>query len=629
MKTIKVLSILLSYLMLLTSCMEAASVGSAASQKDANNILGPGTGSGNGATGADNALNNAEVVEQAVVEIRHLIEPKIDDSSDGGTYLKKLTIPKNYDGLLYLAGLNISTLVNDVIKVRFRFGTSSSPIDIDATVSTAAGLTPQTNVQVLILDMRTKPFANIRLDYDLYDYNAYDFSGDGSTVPNEPTLVNRDKNLFCRGLNLEDDPTFEGNLNSGCDATNPICKYSYAKIVDQGLVRVDGAIEIPITPSEVQVQSGVDSYYEDSHALKLSRCLDDNPTQYFNNQYKYDDDFSFTINMITNHLINGSIYQYKGPYRKVSEPTWQIKAGARTGIYGLYKGEIGVGSPYGSKLFPLATKLNLQKDISYIGSEVPNQVKGLEFMAANGESAWMNGCNERASSVDNMTGEHIGSCNVTSKIEIVRIKDDNSEEIITSKEVKLQLVKSATIDPQGDNVLLSSFQSCSSTSQCGSDECCINKRCWDKTVVSSCVEDEPIHGLLEPGQTCSSDYECSSLCCSQTTGRCAVHDTLQDPPVYCAKQSGQKCIAKEWCAKVPVTRCYIIKTGLDAQGGDTCALRCYTFEEHGDCESGTCKPPPVPTMPTFDPNDVNRCAEACDPPDFSNGYFDFKCGDDS
>ena len=619
MMKIKTISILTCLLFILTGCFQAAT-NSRIPNGTNSNLLGPGGGSGNGAIGTvEDALNNAEKIEQAVVEIRHLIEPKIDDSNTGGTYLKKLTIPKNYNGLLYIAGLNISSLSSDSIKARFRFGTTNTPIDVDATVSTAAGLTPQTNVQVLILDMAARPLQNIRLLYDLYDYNTYDFAGDGSDQLNEPVQLNRDKNLYCRGLNLEDDPTFQGSVVSGCTGTGAVCKYAFAKMVDQGLVRNDGGVLTPITPTEPQVQSGNTTYYEDTDGLKLSRCLPD-----LNNAtFKYDNATTFSLGALS-ALINGFTYEFKGPYRKVNPTAWQITGASELGMFGLYS-EASAGNYYRSKLFPLASKFNLLKDTEFLGGTNPIDPKGVSFMAANGETTWMDGCNKRATTAD-FLGEHVGSCNVTSKIEIIRTKDDGTEEIIHSQDVKLQLVKDSVINTTGDDVLLSSFQSCSSSNQCGSDECCIGKRCWDKDVVSQCVEDLPSYGLQVPGETCSSDYECSSLCCSQTTGRCAVHDSNQAPPVLCSKGVGQKCIAKEWCAKVPVTQCHIIKTGLDNQGGTTCALRCYTFEQHGDCEQGICKPPIAPELPVFDVNDPNRCNDACDPPDFSNGYFDFQCG---
>lgn len=629
------LPFILIVMMLATSCEEVAS--NRRYSIDSNQISG-GTGGGTTIGGGnfvnpiDDALNEAETVEAPTVEIRHLIEPKVDTNSEGGTYLKKLTIPKNYNGLLYLAGINISTLTEKNVKVRFRFGVDSVPKDIPATVSTASGLTPQTNIEVLIMDLRDRPFNDIQLIYDLFDYNDYDFSGGDANKLAEPVQLNRNKNLYCRGLSLKDDPTFQGSLETGCVGSTDVCKYAYAKVVDRGLTHIDGnGVETAISPTEINAQSGVNGYYNDSHAVKTSRCLQHDPTTLSGTYvYKYDESTSFTSYFQTK-TIDGEDYRYDGPYRLSNNQLWEIKSAAAENMaYGLYQMTTYLGLPiyYNAKLFPLFTKFNFLKDTEYLGAtNDPDQEKSLQAMASNGESLWMDGCNARASSIDNQTGEHVGSCSVTATIEIVATNDDGVEESIDiTNQVKLQLVKPAALDINGDNVLLSSFQSCSSSSQCGSDECCISKRCMDKSIVSQCVEDMPAYGLLEPGSSCQSDHECASLCCSQTTGRCAVHDTLQDPPVYCSKASGQRCIAKEWCMKHPVTRCFIIKTGIDAQGGNTCALRCYTFEEHGDCENGICKPPPQPTMPSFDPNDPNRCASACDPPDFSNGYFDFQCG---
>jgi hypothetical protein len=73
--------------------------------------------------------------------------------------------------------------------------------------------------------------------------------------------------------------------------------------------------------------------------------------------------------------------------------------------------------------------------------------------------------------------------------------------------------------------------------------------------------------------------------------------------------------------KEPIVKCFIVKTGTDTQGGQTCALRCYTVQEHGECQSsgtsaiGVCISPQQETPPVFNPADPNRCAEALDPND--------------
>lgn len=632
------------FLFALTACFEAADNPRTFSDDAGLNGSGnPGDVNGDGVTNTDGSVGGDGETTIAKVEIRHLIEPKIDDQSDAGDYKRKLTIPKNYNSWLYLAGINISTLSSQSIKVRFKFGLDSLPIEIPATVSTASGMTPQTNVEVLIMDMRGKPFEDVQLLYDLYDYNDYDF-----TNGSEPTSYNRDDKLFCRGLALKDDPTFSGSLTDGCSASTDVCKYAYAKVVDKGLVQeADDPIndpDIPINPSEANIQSGSLGYYEDSDEIKLARCLPDNPIMsilYNGNAYTYNISNSvFTTGISfagwnSMNPIDGKNYYYRGPYRAINTASWGISDDALTTQYGIFSGFLDFSdgasainldpedysSGYGSRLFPMHVKYNLSNGTEYLGSTdglgLPNGAKIWSQMIANDYSAWMDGCNDRATTVHEITGEHIGSCNITATIEIVATDDDGKETIVdVTDEVKLQLVKPATLNTNGDNVLLSSFRQCSSTSQCGADECCINKHCWSKSLVNQCFEDLPEYGNYETGELCTSDYQCASLCCNKIDGRCAPHDTLAENPSYCSKPAQQSCVAKEWCAKHPVTTCAIVDTGPDPLGGRTCALRCVTAEVYGDCVSfdgvsqGVCVPPDQPDQPVFNPNDPHRCDDA-------------------
>lgn len=608
-----------------------------------------GGGDGNGAVPGDGTVgqDQTEFIE-AKVEIRHLIEPKVDDNSDGGAYKRKLTIPKNFDGHLYVAGINISTLSEKNLKVRFKFGLDSSPIDIPAYVGTAPGLTPQTKVEVLIMDMRSAPFDKVRLIYDLFDYNEYDF-GNSSPDPgvlSEPVQYNRDDKLFCRGLKLEDDPTFNGKIVDGCSGTNDTCKYAYAKVLDKGLVKSDWIT--PLLPTELNVASSTGDLSDDSNEMNLGRCLPDNPTsaQHVIGSKTFTFSATFNSGLSKWEIVGGSLiellegstslgsYYYQGPYQAINISKWEIGDSALLGETGVFGRFLSLNSVAGvdstelqfgaqAKLFPLQTKLSLSKDVEYMGSVIPGDPKVSKVMGSNGDSLWMDGCNERVSTMLNdYNGEHVGSCNVTASVEIVAVDDDGTEKIIdATDEVKLQLVKGEVLNTDGDNVLLSSFQSCSSSNQCGSDECCMNKRCVGKDLVSQCVEDLPTYGNYLPGESCQSDNECASLCCNQASGKCAVHDTLSDPQVFCSKPSGQTCIAKEWCMKHPVTQCYIVNTGFDAQGQKTCAKRCYTFEQHGDCRAsagnvmGICQPPEQPEQPVFNPDDPNRCDDAIDPQD--------------
>lgn len=587
----------------------------------------PTTGSGNSVVPTDGSLDVTTEEVDPLVEIRHLVEPKIDDDDDGGTYTRKLTIPKNYSGLLYLAGINVNTLKDKNVKVRFRFGMTREPITVPATISQAAGLTPQTSVEVLVMDLRYRPFKNLSLIYDLFDYNDYTFHGlTTAGALDEPVQNNRDKNLFCRGLKLIDDPTFTGSVQAGCSSSSDVCKYAYAKVVDKGLVQ-DATVQFPITPTEPNIQSGAEGLYRDSHEVMLARCLPNKPvgaSHTYQDETIYSDATSPSTVVFNGYgvtrTINGNQYKYNGPYRPINSANWQVQGDARFNQnYGIFRSSLSsltdsvkLDSGYDSKLFPIYTKFNLSKDTEYLGSNNVEDLKIFNKMSANGESAWMDGCNMRTATVDDNTGENIGSCNVSALIEIIAVDDEGVEEVVaTTKDVKLQLVKPQEITSSGEDVTLTSFQSCSSSNQCGSSECCFNKRCWDDKLVSQCVEDANSVGNLAPGAACMSDFECASLCCNQATGKCAVHDTLQDPQVFCSKPAGEFCIAKEWCMKHTVTECAIVKTGIDVRGTITCALRCYTHQEFGDCVNGICKPPTAPALPTFNPND---CSNAIDPP---------------
>ena len=96
-------------------------------------------------------------LENGKAELIHLIDP-IE-----GTFHKKVTIPKNYNGHFYISGLNITALNDYHVSVRFKFGRELESITIPATVSRAPGLTPQTDIQVLALDLKDRPFSKLRL----------------------------------------------------------------------------------------------------------------------------------------------------------------------------------------------------------------------------------------------------------------------------------------------------------------------------------------------------------------------------------------------------------------------------------------------------------------------------------
>jgi hypothetical protein len=578
-------------------------------QKLTSNKALPGPIPGQGSSGGGVGIGSSGSEVASGVELRHLVDP-LD-----GTYSTKVTIPKNFSGLLYLSGLNVSSMRDKLVSVRFYFGQAREPVTVPAVISRGPGITPQTDIDVLILDMQDKPFERIRLLYDLYDYNDY-----GTSFANmDPVSSNRDRNLYCRGLDLEYDPTFESSgAYPNCTGPNSVCKYSYAKVLDKGLV--NNTTSIPHIPSLTQVTLGATGVYSsDTNTQKLNKCLQDDGTA------PSDISGAIVFNSIFN--FNSTNYVFQGPYRALNTSLWDISGSAMTATdtsgrpVGLFEAIISGSDPnYGKKslLFPRYGKLPLRKSLEYRGSTTPDGVKNiLPGLTADGTSEWMDGCNVRVSNYDEYTNEGIGSCNVTATVEVFYTNPTTGKEEIlaSSTKVKLQLVRPSLINNVGQDVLHTSLRRCSNDNNCGAEECCYNQRCWTKDLVSQCLSDTNSEGNYPVGENCSSDYQCSSLCCNASIGRCAVHDLSQNLPVYCAKSPGETCVAKEWCRKEPIVDCYLVDTGLDSQGRPTCALRCYNVMKHGDCKNGSCVPPAAGTVDSFNPSEPDpfvRCGAARD-----------------
>jgi hypothetical protein len=512
------------------------------------------------------------------------------------------------------------------------------PVTIPATVVAAPGITPFTAINVLVLDMRSEPFRNVRLPYDLYDYNDYDFS-----AGDEPTQDNRNTNLYCRGLKIEDDPTFVGV--GACDGTesNPDqpaeeCLYAYAKVLDQGLVQDLNGQEVPLLPSLPQSKSvtGGDFYMDFMSSTLKKPLLDTLPTSAAHtlgpytfsllaNPVNSSDSINITFSGATAFnpvTINGINYSFRGPYRLVNQSQWQFAFSDLDGEKKLFKEDSYILKSatekiyYNSYLFPLATKLEFAPDVSHLSSETVDGVRTENILSVAGETKWMDGSNARAIS-RNSELEHIGSCNVSSSIEIVaRDNNGNDYVVATANDVKLQLVRSIQHRTDiNDDVLYTNFKRCESNAGCAGNECCFNNRCWDETLVTQCFDSSAIQGNRNIGDSCSTDLDCSSLCCNRTSGQCAAHNSLLDPAVLCSKPVGDFCIAQEWCQKSPVTRCYIIRTGTDPLGNTTCRQHCYTTQEFGDCKNGICVPPEQDIIPTFDANNPD-CTNAITAPSF-------------
>lgn len=601
---------------------------------------------GNPAGSTSSGVGGGEVLPPKI-EIRHLIEPNLSTDTNystgtgaagGGSYVRKLTLPKNFAGRLYVAGINVGTLQSTLVRVRFKFGVGLEPVTIPATVARAAGITPQTDISVLVLDLRSEPFRNIRLPYDLYDYNDYDAS-------TTPVQDNRDSGLYCRGLRLEHDPTFEGV--GPCDGSPQPeqCLYSYAKVMDQGLLKLSGTSRIPITPSLAQAKTLVSSIYsQDRVSEMLKKALPDaNPGA------------SFTFSNIavgvsgtedivfgppsTAHLfspkvfgIDGATYYYRGPYRLINNSEWQYKNTDLTSDKGLFRsrlyydyGAYGAMPDYptqdyiyfGSYMFPLATKVSLGAGVPHLSSNTVFGARVDTTLSAAGSTAWMDGSNARVQS-KNSDLEHIGSCNVSSTIEILA-QDSNKQDYIVASahDVKLQLVRPTQYRTDtGDEVLFSNFKTCSTNASCGGSECCLNNRCWDESLVSQCIDESSYQGNGAVGTLCDSDFDCSSLCCNTSSSQCAPHNPTLNPAVLCMKPVHQFCIAKEWCAKYPVDVCLIVKTGTDPLGNVTCRQQCFRRNEFGECKNSQCEAPTQPTYEPFDPNAAGACDNAVPAPSF-------------
>lgn len=562
------------------------------------------TGNGSGAIDTSTSTTDSTISSQRI-ELSHLVDPF------DGTYKKKLTIPKNYKGSLYLAGLNVSALVDRIIYVRFNFGTDKQSVTLNATVARAPGIVPKTDIQVLVIDMNSKPFQRMRLPYDLYDYN--DYASDATkAIVSDP----RDGGLYCRGLKLEDDPTFIPLTNtSTCSASGDKCLFSYAKVVDSTLYtdQVVNSVSyrlssVPTKPAVWTESGGVHSPTYSTFAA--SACLPDDSgvstlNYLFNTNY-----FSIAYDLA---VLSG--YYYRGPYRSIDDDSWQITSSAvYNSTYGLFELQSPLPSMttgFHSFLFPRAGKIGLSQGVSYLGSAA-DRIGARSPMTADstGTTQYVDGCNLRVQNYDPASNEGIGSCNVDSSIEVFYMKDGKEVNITTDKSIKLQLIRPNILNFEGKDVLATSFKRCENSTTCGSDECCFNSRCWSKDLVTQCVDNTPVVGNQEIGANCSSDFECSSLCCNQSTGSCAPHNPNGSTPIFCSKTAGQQCVSKEFCAQEPVVTCKIVKSGFNADGTAACTLRCPAVMTYGDCKGGVCIPPVQPAVPAFDPTD---CSKAVDP----------------
>ncbi len=595
--------------MIMSSCVQNSGLrGRAVSSIAAGNLTGGTTNGGVNALPGESSvpgIGTASTVISQMVELSHFVDPF------DGTYKKKLTIPKNFKGNLYLSGLNVASLSNKLVQVRFNFGRERQSISMGATIARAPGIIPNTAIQVLVVDMNNAPFSNLRLGYDLYDYN--DYAGNPTLdVASDP----RDGGLYCRGLLLEDDPTFLAGQGTTCNGTigstgtAAVCKYSYAKITDATLQYPDPIIptifydKIPTKPL-VWAQSELSP--DASATFMANMCLPDT-----------NDSLAFSPGIIPVAAVTAGLpgqLKYNTPYRSINSAEWQISSAAILSPTGLYSGTL---AGFKSLLFPISGKLSLGPNINYYGSTSMFTARGPLVSDATGTTQYVDGCNIRAMNFNPITNEGIGSCNVSASVEVFYLNSVGQEVLITKDNaIKLQLIRPSSTNYLGKEVLTSAFKTCSSSSTCGASECCYNQRCWSKDLVTQCVDQLPIIGNQVIGANCSSDYECTSLCCNSSTGSCAPHNPNGTIPNYCSKSPGQQCVSKEFCRKDFVSECKVIFTNLMKPDGISrvCTLRCNPVEMYGSClgsgSTSTCIPPAIPRVPSQ--VEIDTCVNAVDP----------------
>lgn len=594
--------LILVLIFLFSSCVPNSGARSGKTGKNGSNLAGNnGAGSnlpGPGSLPGDTGVGTGTSLQSVKVELSHLVDPF------DGTYKKKVSIPKNFKGNLLIAGLNISALQGKFVKARFNFGLERQSIVLNTTIARAPGIIPQTDIQVLMVDMNNKPLSKMRLPYDLYDYN--DYASDPSKVPvTDP----KNSGLYCRGLQLTDDPTFDNTSTTAtCSGINDKCLYAYAKIADTTLYNANTNLtSIPTRPQIWSETNGVRNPSLASSALSM--CLPDHEdVNGVNTLFNLS---PFLTGLSFDTPILGALY--RGPYRAINQNAWNIKSAAIfNGTKGLFEVAFDLNTGYRSFLFPRAGLVKLNENVRYQGSELPFSARENLVVNQTGISKYMDGCNLRVMNYDPATTEGIGSCNVVASIEIFYTKEDGSEvSIATDNSIKLQLLKPSITNFEGKEILASSFKQCESSTTCGSDECCFNKRCWSKELVTQCVDLVPVIGNQDVGANCSSDFECASLCCDQSIGACAPHNPNGVSQAFCNKTAGQRCVAREFCKAEFVPTCKLVKLStLNQNGTVACTMRCPAVETFGQCASGICIPPVVPTPPPWDGID---CSTAVDP----------------
>jgi len=450
-------------------------------------------------------------VQASNLEIEGILNPTT------GIYEQKVSVLKDHSSLLKFKIKDLEKYAQKSLLVDVSFG------HLKEDVKTLQGsIDTEGEDYFLLVSLFGKPFDDLDLKYNLFDYSSY-----GNLIFSSPSIVqdNLDSNLYCRGLSLSDDPTSNG---SSCNKQGDICLYSYAKIRDQGLFNVSSSEHV--TPSLLQ--------YNKSNGVVLNeseKCLDDANTILVNNSNR---SFNSTFAIDSNSFI------YRGPYASDDSGNWEISNAAIIGEYGIFLEELtgsGVENKgYHSKLFPIASKIKLSEVDLYIGSSTPygQRVNKSALDSAGVTVDWMGGCNQRLSTKSLITGEDISSCNISASIDIYYLEAGEKYYIAStssgtvSKDIKLQVVSKVSSDVSGT-------VACYSNSGCSAGECCRGNQCISD---AQCATSG---GKKAVGETCDTDFACASGCCKGDV--CSPHNDTQS----CDKPQGGSCLNATFCAYDP------------------------------------------------------------------------------
>lgn len=594
----------LSFCMLLNACLKQNKLLTKSDKVKQEYLVGQSKGFVTKVEDGDNS-DNEEEISGSEVRLRWIIDPLDKDSK------KKVSIPRNYNGFLYLRGLNISSLKDRLIFARFRFGRESEAVIVPAFIARPSDVVPHRYEDLMVvLDLKKRPFDKIRLLYDLFDYNEYwDFintrEGEG------PTIDPRADGLYCRGLKIKDDPTFISTNDNGlCDADGEICYYAYAKLLDSGLFNDLGQRLPVLWPQMDLTGKGYDTNTEDD---ALKKCLPDN-----NNVVHFNGVLDSNVNpgsLSYNSSITFSdrTFHYKGPFVAVNQSEWEISDAAlfspidvnNTRGSGLFQYSLNQSADggYGSFMFPRAGRMELRAGVGHFSSATPFGTRSLQALSVSGETSYVDGCNLRMIYQDSLFNETISSCNVTASIELFTKDFTTNDEvvIVNDGEIKLQLIRPSLTDKDDNEYLHASLKKCMKNSNCAASECCFSGRCWSSKNIAQCKEDDDlIVGTFPVGTNCTSDYQCASLCCDSRVGTCQVHDESSNPPVFCSKLIGQSCVGERWCQRQNLLQRLKVTT-LVRNGVQMCTLKNLIRPTFARCVEGLCVAPEPLLNHFFDP----------------------------